>query len=472
MRLTAKLAVLLGAVFCLTLCGALWFTYALQMRMLEERRDDAVLGAMARLADSCGADRGEGCERIQRILIENASPEAFLGGSWVSPGTTVPGDPMSPWDRGRGIAPAGPEPSIREDDSPLHGRVRIFTLPTGDAEALVWTYSRQGLSDSFAWVRTQGRRRLIQAWLLGTALAILLSVALASRLLAPLRAVAAASERVARGDFNARVPEGRTDELGLLASRFNRMAEQLSELDRLKDGFLAQVSHELRNPLNALVGKADTLLSGYKGELTPEQAEAVKVIAAAGAALAGIIDNMLDVTRLEAGRMKLEPSPLDVGSGLESCVERFSGRAGELGVSLTHEAPQDLAQALADPEAFDRVLSNLVSNALQFTPEKGSIRLSAASGEPGMIEIAVTDTGIGIPKECLPRLFTKFYQVPSTKNKVRPTVGAGLGLVLCKLLVEAQGGRILVESETFKGTRVRFTLKKAAPEESSTARSS
>ena len=439
MRLTTKLSMLLGAVLCLTLCGALWLTYALQMRMIEERRDDAILGAMARLADACGADRGEGCERVQSILVESASPEAFIGGAWVSPGT------------------ADPEPSIRDDDSPLRGPVRIFTLPTGDEEALVLTYSRQGLADSLAWVRAQGRRRLLQAGLLGAALAVLLAAALVSRLLAPLRAVAAASERVASGDFSARVPEGR-DELGLLASRFNRMTERLSELDSLKDGFLAQVSHELRAPLNAMLSKADILLAGHKGELRPEQAEAVKVIAGSGAVLAGIIDNMLDVTRLEAGRMKLEPCQADPGSELGSCAERFSARAAELGISLVLEVPEGLPPALADPEALGRVLSNLVSNSLQFTPEKGSIRLSACSDGPGTIELSVADTGIGIPKEELPRLFTKFYQVPATKNKVRPTVGAGLGLVLCRLLLQAQGGSIRVESEPFKGTRVRVTL--------------
>ncbi len=291
---------------------------------------------------------------------------------------------------------------------------------------------------------------------------MLVGLGLTLTALAPLKPLAAASLRIMQGELGARVPEG-ADEFGQVGAVFNKMAARLAEVDELKQSFVSTMTHDLRNPLAAILGHADLLASGAKGPLTEKQAATLETIQRSGYQLSELINNILDVTQLEAGRMELAPRALEVRPEIAEVLELMQARADEYQVRLeTHVLPE-LERVPADPQAFRRILVNLVSNALKFTPGGGTVAVLVHRGKPNEVVVTVADTGVGIPKERLGALFTKFSQVPETRDKVRPSGGTGLGLAICKELVELHGGRVWAESEMFKGTAFHFTLAENPP---------
>ncbi|MFA5138714.1 MAG: HAMP domain-containing sensor histidine kinase [Elusimicrobiota bacterium] len=301
-------------------------------------------------------------------------------------------------------------------------------------------------------------RRIIQACLAGAGFGAVLSVGLAVYFLSRLQKLSETARRVAQGDLEYRVPEEGRDEFDELSGYFNRMMKPLEDLEGLQDRFMEKITHDLRNPVTAVLTQADVLVEGYKGPLNPKQKEAALSISRSARTLAESIDNILDVTRLETGRIPLNPSELELDTEISAVLGRMRPRAEGWGVSLEHSVAEGAELANADAEAFRRILANLVSNALKFTPSGGGVSVKAEAGKDGGVVVCVRDNGVGIPQDRMPRLFEKFYQVPETRHKVRHSPGSGLGLFICKKLVEAHGGRIWVESELFRGASFRFTL--------------
>ncbi|MCX5787762.1 MAG: HAMP domain-containing sensor histidine kinase [Elusimicrobia bacterium] len=235
----------------------------------------------------------------------------------------------------------------------------------------------------------------------------------------------------------------------------------------MKDSFMAQITHDLRSPLSALMSHAQVIANGYSGPLTDRQREGLAIISQSAGYLAELIENILDLTRLESGRAEFEPAELDVGSEVSGVLTLLQARADEFKVGLASQVLPGAERAYADEQAFRRVLTNLVANALNFTPAGGRVTVTANRSRAGAVAVAVADTGLGIPEERLHSLFVKFSQVPETKNKVRFTRSTGLGLVICKRIVEAHGGRIWVESEYQKGSTFSFTLPSGPPKATS-----
>ncbi|HVE13534.1 MAG TPA: HAMP domain-containing sensor histidine kinase, partial [Elusimicrobiota bacterium] len=238
---------------------------------------------------------------------------------------------------------------------------------------------------------------------------------------------------------------------------FNLMAERLAELDELKDGFLAQITHDLRNPLAAAMGRIELLLKGYQGSLTDEQKESLAMAMTSAVFLNELITNILDLTKLEAGKMELHPQLLDLSACAASVTGMLQVKADEYGVALDVSGIPAGALVWADEQGLRRVLTNLVSNALKFTPKGGGVRLRWSRLPDGRDRVSVEDTGIGIPKAKLDTLFKKFSQVEETKKAAR-SPGTGLGLAICKQLVEGHGGTVGVESEYRRGTTFYFEL--------------
>lgn len=232
---------------------------------------------------------------------------------------------------------------------------------------------------------------------------------------------------------------------------------ELSSLDKMKSDFIAIASHELRTPLSIIKGYADAFMYGELGELTPFQLEKMKIINARADQMTKIINDLLDMSRLQEGRLVGERWPTPVDEMVVNAVSEYAGRASQAGISLEYDIEEGLPPVSADVWRIHQVLENLIGNAIKFTPEGGEILVSARrSSEPGMVEFEVRDTGPGIPESELGKIFTPFYQVePST---ARSAGGLGLGLVISKGIVEAHGGRIWVESEMGKGSSFKFTL--------------
>lgn len=273
-------------------------------------------------------------------------------------------------------------------------------------------------------------------------------------------------QAVGEGHLSARVQTSRADELGELSGEFNAMSQRLKELEHLKESFLLTITHDLNNPLSAVTGYAELLRSGTYGPVTEKQAAAVDRISEGGHRLAESIDNILDLTRIEAGKMPFAPQELHLGTVVQTAIGPLEAKARELGVVFDASAIPDDDAVWADERALQRLLSNLAWNALRYTPKGGRVSLSfrrGPAGTPGEDVVVVEDTGAGIPKDRLSRIFEKFSRIEETAGAARLPSGPGLGLAICKRIAERHGGRIWAESELGRGSAFFVSLPRNSP---------
>jgi PAS domain S-box-containing protein len=230
---------------------------------------------------------------------------------------------------------------------------------------------------------------------------------------------------------------------------------QLEIANQHKSEFLANMSHELRTPLNAIIGFSEVLGERYFGELTEKQDEYVKDIHASGRHLLSLINDILDLSKIEAGRMELEPTEFDVKSAIDNAITLVKERAQRHGIALSLEIAAEVGSIRADERKFKQILLNLLSNAVKFTPEGGSVRV-AARPRDRMLEVSVADTGIGIAPQDQAAVFEEFRQVgPASAGKAE---GTGLGMPLAKRFVELHGGALRLDSVPGQGATFTFSL--------------
>ena len=240
-----------------------------------------------------------------------------------------------------------------------------------------------------------------------------------------------------------------------LFQEIEHKSRQLEAASRHKSEFLANMSHELRTPLNAVIGFSEVLLQRMFGELNEKQDEYLTDIYASGQHLLSLINDILDLSKIEAGRMELAPALFHLPSALENAVTLVKERAARHGITLQVDLEPQLGEVVGDERKIKQVLLNLLSNAVKFTPDGGRITLTAGRND-NAIEIAVTDTGIGIASEDQTAIFEEFRQVGA--DETRKQEGTGLGLTLARKFVELHGGRIWVESEVGRGSTFTITL--------------
>ncbi|PYM89567.1 MAG: hypothetical protein DME04_25945 [Candidatus Rokuibacteriota bacterium] len=231
-------------------------------------------------------------------------------------------------------------------------------------------------------------------------------------------------------------------------------SRQLEVASQHKSEFLANMSHELRTPLNAIIGFSEVLSERMFGELNEKQAEYLKDIYASGNHLLSLINDILDLSKIEAGRMELELTHFDLPTAIENALTLVRERAGRRGIALHQAVSERLGQIQGDERKVKQVLLNLLSNALKFTPEGGRIDVRAGRVD-GIAEISVADTGVGIAPEDQEAVFEEFRQVGTAERKAD---GTGLGLTLCRKFIELHGGRIWVTSQLGVGSTFTFTL--------------
>jgi signal transduction histidine kinase len=239
---------------------------------------------------------------------------------------------------------------------------------------------------------------------------------------------------------------------------FNEIQEKSRQLEiasKHKSDFLANMSHELRTPLNAIIGFSEALKERMFGDLNEKQAEYIEDIYASGRHLLALINDILDLSKVEAGRMELDLAEFDVPAALDNAVTLVKERAQRHGIRLVLDVGPGVGAFVADERKVKQILLNLLSNAVKFTPEGGKVSVSA--GQPnGALEIAVSDTGVGIASEDREAIFEEFRQVG--KDYTRKAEGTGLGLALTRRFVELHGGTIRVESEIGRGSTFTFAL--------------
>ncbi|MCG8544386.1 MAG: ATP-binding protein [Alphaproteobacteria bacterium] len=228
--------------------------------------------------------------------------------------------------------------------------------------------------------------------------------------------------------------------------------EDAERANRTKSQFLANISHELRTPMNAIIGFSDAISREILGPIEPAKyREYADDIHKSAEHLLGLLNDVLDLSKIEAGKLKLDDSDtIDVSAAINQCVQRFSKMAESGNISLSKNYPEKLPQLRGDRRAFDQILMNLVSNAIKFTEPGGSVRASAEIEPSGRLTLSIADTGIGIAREALKTIFEPFERADSPA--VRAIEGTGLGLPIVKSLVESHGGNLTVESEIGVGT--------------------
>ena len=352
-------------------------------------------------------------------------------------------------------------------------------------ERLGWhVFVEEPLSEAFGPIQAAIWRTalLLVAFLI---LAIATGILLARRRVRPIESIQAAAAKIGAGALDERIEIRSNDELGALADELNRMASQLqesyadlerkveertqelasalAELDektrelelasKHKSDFLANMSHELRTPLNAIIGFSQVLREEMVGEVNEKQREYLEDILTSGNHLLSLINDVLDLSKVEAGQVELDVAPFSMQEALESGVVMVRGRATTDGVDVTLQ-PTDVGLVSGDERRVRQVIFNLLSNAVKFTPVGGSVDVSAMRVN-GEVRVSVADTGPGIASEDVERIFEEFQQ---TDAGLEQREGTGLGLALSKRLVELHGGRIWVVSEPGEGSTFVFSL--------------
>jgi signal transduction histidine kinase len=308
----------------------------------------------------------------------------------------------------------------------------------------------------------RSQRAVIAFGAVSIALALALGYGISSSVIRPVKQMEARMGEIAAGDFAKVVEVPNRDELGALAADLNRMSDELGQAYREleaasqhKSDFLANMSHELRTPLNAIIGFSEVLKEGLFGELNDKQLEYMRDIHTSGHHLLALINDILDLSKVEAGRMELTVGKFDLPSTIDGALAFVRERANRHGIRLEVQVDKRLNSFSGDERRVKQVLLNLLSNAVKFTPEGGSVGVSAVPIEGG-VQVGVSDTGIGISKDNQALLFQAFQQVRAEDGAKRE--GTGLGLALAKRLVEMHGGHIWVDSEPGRGSTFTFTL--------------
>jgi len=331
-----------------------------------------------------------------------------------------------------------------------------------DANGTVWLYTTTRITDNRILVVAAPRPRVLvlsvfadeflTPILQGGAIALILSLVLAyilSRWVAdPLQKVVVAARKYPSETMKPVEPRG-PQEVQDLTRAFNSMVARVDNAQKSQRDFVANVSHELKTPLTSIQGFAQAILDDTAD--TPEaRKQAAQIIYNESTRMHRMALDLLDLARLEAGTADLKMSTVDVGALLRGIVEKFTPQAQKAGVRLQVDVPGNLPLLTGDGDRLAQVFTNLVDNALKFTPANGQVTLSAKIVEAGM-DLSITDTGSGVPEDALPRLFDRFYQADASRAG-GDGHGAGLGLAIVKEIVEAHGGKIGVRSQVGHGT--------------------
>jgi len=278
---------------------------------------------------------------------------------------------------------------------------------------------------------------------------------MAGRVMTPVKEVAHAAQRISGSNLSLRIPTRQADdELDYLILTFNRMIERLEASFQQMKQFSTDVSHELRTPITAIRGQLEVAL--FTAKTTDQYREAMFNALQDIDRLSQIVRALLLLSQAESGQLLLQKSRLNLCEVLHDLVDQFQIPAEAAGVRLTADLPSDCA-AEVDRVQIERMVTNLLSNALKFTPEGGRVKV-ALQVTPEHVEIAVEDTGRGIPSEYLPHIFDRFYRVPGSGTAPGPEQGLGLGLSFVAWIVKAHRGKIEVESTPGEGTRFLIKL--------------
>jgi len=426
----------LGATIVIAVAITILISYALiGFALRNSPRDSEAIDALA-LARAIAS--GEVAEPLPDTMVvrRSATGEATVEG--VNLGVLPPDTPgrIPRW----GVIANYVWASIPTDDggslivlyaSPTRGSLGRFSATLGFLQSVWWQFMLAGA--------------------IAAVIALVLARWLARGMTQPLRDMAEASRRMQTGDYSTRVHTSTRDEVGQLATAFNRMSRDLEHLEASRRDLVANVSHELKTPITAIRAHLENLLDGVE---QPDP-EILQVMLAQSERLGRLVEQLLDLSRLESGEVPLRREQVALPPLVAQVMSEIEVASADRDVDVLSELADDLPTIEADPERVHQVIFNLVDNAVRFTPEGGEVRIEAHRHN-GSIEVSVADTGVGIPAEALPRLFERFYRVDPAR--AREDGGTGIGLAIARSVVEAHGGTIRAESDPGRGSTFTFDL--------------
>ncbi len=292
---------------------------------------------------------------------------------------------------------------------------------------------------------------------------------LSRKVIDPLLILKRAADEFGRGNLEKRVPVSSKDEIGELSLTFNKMAldlsssltelerknQELEKLDKLKDEFLSNTSHELKTPLNGIIGIADSMIDGATGKLQKESIKNLRMISDSGKRLSNLVNDILDFSKLKNHEIAIQKKPIDIKSLANMVLLLSRHLLNGKEIELVNSIPENLPAILGDDNRLQQILLNLIGNAIKFT-NSGKVDISAEQNNEKELTIIISDTGIGIPKEKFDSIFQSFEQVDASIS--REYGGTGLGLSITKTLIELHDGKIWLESEVDKGSKFLFTI--------------
>ena len=270
----------------------------------------------------------------------------------------------------------------------------------------------------------------------------------------PVGQISETAKKIAAGDFNAKIEKKTDDEIGELCETINYMADELGATEKMKNDFISSVSHELRTPLTAIKGWAEMLEDSSKDRSIDSKTleRGMGVIIGETERLSVMVEELLDFSRLQSGRMVLQPMKLDIIAELSEAVLTFEQRAIREKKALIYDENDDIIPVMGDKNRLRQVFVNIIDNALKYSDEGGSVTISAIRLENGFVDIVVKDTGIGIPADQLEKVKTKFFKGNATRR------GSGIGLAVADEIIRMHGGEILLDSVEGEGTTVTIRL--------------
>jgi signal transduction histidine kinase len=332
----------------------------------------------------------------------------------------------------------------------------------GASATLLRVRTRQRIADATS--ETLGAERFVAGALL-IALVLVLAIGfwLTRSISRPVYELERGMHAIAEGDLTHKLnlPANEETEFGRLAASYQTMAGQLAELERLRAEFVGVASHELKTPINVIIGYLELLQEGIYGPLAPKQKEILYTISHQTNGLTRLVKRLLDISRFEASGGKIEVRTVDLQRLLKTLESSFSVLAAQRDIAFSIEHGEGLPDTVSwDEDRINEVLGNLISNAFKFTPRGGRVALSVDRVESTVV-ITVADTGAGISAEQLPHIFDKFYQADNQAQAA--SKGTGLGLAIAKEIVDAHGGQTTVESKVGQGTTFVVTLPFEAP---------
>ncbi len=456
---------LMGAFALVILAGVVVVTFIANQTTTNEFQQYMFRGQMVRLGDLAGElanyyrARGswEGVNNVLRDVSTSmmggapnngAIMSGMMGGMGVSSGglwlADTRGSIIGSSDNsrvGETITPAE-----RADATPIQVNGQTVGLLIADPQMM------HGITDNAAQeFLARVNRSILLAASAAALIALVLGFLLFRQITAPLNSLASASEKIAAGDLSARSPVRGDDEIARVGRSFNAMADNLARSETARRNMLADIAHELRNPIGVIQSHLEAMQDG----VFPLDQSQVDSLHEETLLLSRLVGDLRELALADAGQLALQRAPTDLCALIERVVNAFQAQANEREITLTASVPENIPPLNIDAQRIEQVLRNLLSNALRHTASNGTITVTLTH-EKNFARVEVRDTGTGIAPDALPYVFERFWR--GDKSRSRSQGSTGLGLAIAKQLVEAHGGQIGVESNVGKGTTFWFTL--------------